>query len=103
MLAYTLLLHPPLPSSAATVGEVDRGSLIPHPSSPPPTPPSRLSIPSHLRFSAPFPPPFLRSYSEQLEKWIEVGNSGMFRPEMLRPMGLPEGVNVIAWGLGLER
>ena len=27
----------------------------------------------------------------------------MFRPEMLRPMGLPEGVNVIAWGLGLER
>ncbi len=43
------------------------------------------------------------SYSEQLEKWIEVGNSGMFRPEMLRPMGLPEGVNVIAWGLGLER
>lgn len=43
------------------------------------------------------------SYSEQLGKWIEVGNSGMFRPEMLRPMGLPEGVNVIAWGLGLER
>lgn len=33
----------------------------------------------------------------------QVGNSGMFRPEMLRPMGLPEGVNVIAWGLGLER
>lgn len=44
-----------------------------------------------------------RSYSEQLGKWIELGNSGMFRPEMLRPMGLPEGVNVIAWGLGLER
>ena len=30
-------------------------------------------------------------------------NSGMFRPEMLRPMGLPEDVRVIAWGLGLER
>lgn len=43
------------------------------------------------------------SYSEELEKWMEVGNSGMFRPEMLRPMGLPEGVNVIAWGLSLER
>ena len=41
--------------------------------------------------------------SEELGKWIEVGNSGMFRPEMLRPMGLPEGVNVIAWGLSLER
>jgi hypothetical protein len=30
-------------------------------------------------------------------------NSGMFRPEMLLPMGLPEDVNVIAWGFGLER
>jgi phenylalanyl-tRNA synthetase alpha chain len=36
-------------------------------------------------------------------KWIEIGNSGMFRPEMLRPMGLPENVRVIAWGLSLER
>lgn len=27
----------------------------------------------------------------------------MFRPEMLRPMNLPEDVNVIAWGLSLER
>lgn len=27
----------------------------------------------------------------------------MFRPEMLRPMGLPKDVNVIAWGLSLER
>ena len=34
---------------------------------------------------------------------MEVGNSGMFRPEMLLPMGLPEDVNVIAWGLSLER
>jgi O-phosphoseryl-tRNA(Cys) synthetase len=42
-------------------------------------------------------------YSEELGKWIEVGNSGMFRPEMLRPMGMPEDVNVIAWGLSLER
>lgn len=38
-----------------------------------------------------------------LNKWIELGNSGIFRPEMLRPMGLPEDVNVIAWGLSLER
>eukprot|EP01064_Diplonema_japonicum_P022911 TRINITY_DN3318_c0_g1_i1.p1 TRINITY_DN3318_c0_g1~~TRINITY_DN3318_c0_g1_i1.p1 ORF type:complete len:514 (+),score=175.11 TRINITY_DN3318_c0_g1_i1:374-1915(+) len=36
-------------------------------------------------------------------KIIEIGNSGVFRPEMLRPMGLPEDVTVIAWGLGLER
>ena len=27
----------------------------------------------------------------------------MFRPEMLRPLGLPEDVSVIAWGLSLER
>jgi phenylalanyl-tRNA synthetase alpha chain len=46
---------------------------------------------------------FCASYSEELGKWMEVGNSGMFRPEMLRPMGLPEDVSVIAWGLSLER
>ncbi|OAD53197.1 Phenylalanine--tRNA ligase alpha subunit B [Eufriesea mexicana] len=42
-------------------------------------------------------------FHEGLEKWIEIGNSGMFRPEMLLPMGLPEDVRVIAWGLSLER
>lgn len=47
--------------------------------------------------------PFCCSYSEELGKWMELGNSGVFRPEMLRPMGLPEDVNVIAWGLSLER
>ena len=68
---------------------------------------SRLGLPK-LRFKPAFNPytePSMEifSYSEQLGKWVEVGNSGMFRPEMLRPMGLPEDVNVIAWGLGLER
>ncbi|RZC59651.1 hypothetical protein C5167_006947 [Papaver somniferum] len=43
------------------------------------------------------------SYHEGFKKWVEVGNSGMFRPEMLRPMGLPEDVTCIAWGLSLER
>ncbi|CAK0803031.1 unnamed protein product, partial [Prorocentrum cordatum] len=38
-----------------------------------------------------------------LEKWIEVGNSGVFRPEMIAPMGIPEDVSVIAWGIGVER
>ena len=38
-----------------------------------------------------------------LKKWVEVGNSGVFRPEMLLPMGLPKDVAVIAWGLSLER
>lgn len=43
------------------------------------------------------------SYHQGLKKWVEVGNSGLFRPEMLLPMGLPENVSVIAWGLSLER
>jgi phenylalanyl-tRNA synthetase alpha chain len=38
-----------------------------------------------------------------LNKWVEVGNSGVFRPEMLKPMGFPDGLSVIAWGLALER
>ncbi|OZJ05687.1 Phenylalanine--tRNA ligase alpha subunit [Bifiguratus adelaidae] len=43
------------------------------------------------------------SWHEGLKKWVEIGNSGMFRPEMLGPLGLPSDVRVIAWGLGLER
>lgn len=42
-------------------------------------------------------------WSKELNKWMELGNSGVFRPEMLLPMGLPEDVSVIAWGLALER
>lgn len=42
-------------------------------------------------------------YHPQLKKWTELGNSGIFRPEMLRPMGLPASVRVIAWGISLER
>lgn len=38
-----------------------------------------------------------------LNKQVEIGNSGMFRPEMLRPLGVPEGYNVLGWGLSLER
>jgi len=43
------------------------------------------------------------SYHAGLGKWVEIGNSGIFRPEMLLPMGLPENVKAIAWGLSLER
>jgi len=42
-------------------------------------------------------------YHEGKKDWIEIGNSGVFRPEMLLPMGLPPGVGVAAWGLSLER
>lgn len=42
-------------------------------------------------------------YHPGLGKWTEVGNSGIFRPEMLSPMGIPSDVNVIAGGVSLER
>ncbi|KAM0672237.1 subunit alpha of phenylalanyl-tRNA synthetase [Ordospora colligata] len=42
-------------------------------------------------------------YHKELGRWIEIGNSGVFRPEMLRPMGFDADVSVIAWGLSLER
>lgn len=62
----------------------------------------------NLRFKAAFNPytePSMEifGYHEGLKKWIELGNSGIFRPEMLLPMGFPEDVTVIAWGLSLER
>lgn len=43
------------------------------------------------------------SYHEGLKKWVEIGNSGMFRPEMLEPMGLPPDMRIYGWGLSLER
>lgn len=43
------------------------------------------------------------AFHQGLNKWVEIGNSGMFRPEMLLPMGLPADVNVAGYGLSLER
>lgn len=34
-----------------------------------------------------------------LGKWVEIGNSGMFRLTMLLPMGLSEGLRVYGFGL----
>ncbi len=42
-------------------------------------------------------------YHPQLKKSVELGNSGMFRPEMMLPYPLPPDVRAIAWGLSLER
>merc|ERR1712157_308040 len=63
---------------------------------------------TRLRFKPAFNPytePSMEvfGYHPDLKKWTEIGNSGMFRPEMLAPMGLPKDVRVIAWGLSLER
>ena len=38
-----------------------------------------------------------------LKRKVEIGNSGIFRPEMLEPLGIPKDINVMAWGLSLER
>lgn len=40
-------------------------------------------------------------YLEEKESWIELGGSGMFRPEVLDPLGID--VPVLAFGLGIER
>jgi len=42
-------------------------------------------------------------FHKGLDKWVEIGNSGMFRPEMLLAMGLPEDLRVYGFGLSLER
>jgi len=40
-------------------------------------------------------------FDEKRGKWMELINSGMFRPESLAPYGITK--PIIAWGLGLER
>ena len=40
-------------------------------------------------------------WSEEKKDWVEMGGSGLFRPEVTRPFGCT--VPVMAWGLGLER
>lgn len=42
-------------------------------------------------------------YHEKCGMWMEVGNSGLFRPELLKPLGFGEDIAVMAWGLSLER
>lgn len=63
---------------------------------------------TNLRFKAaynPYTEPSMEifAYHKGLGKWVEIGNSGMFRPEMLEPMGLPKNLRVLGWGLSLER
>jgi len=62
----------------------------------------------NLRFKPaynPYTEPSLEifAFHPMLNKWVEVGNSGMFRPEMLEPMGFPKDVHVHGWGISLER
>lgn len=68
---------------------------------------ARLGM-TQLKFKAtynPYTAPSMEifAFHPQLKRWVEVGNSGLFRPEVLLPLGLPEDVQVLAWGLSLER
>jgi len=51
----------------------------------------------------PYTEPSLQSmvYFENLDKWLELGGMGIFRPEVTLPLGVKN--PVLAWGLGLER
>ncbi len=40
-------------------------------------------------------------YYEKVGRWLEMGGSGVFRPEVTEPLGVKK--PVIAWGCGLER
>jgi phenylalanyl-tRNA synthetase alpha chain len=40
-------------------------------------------------------------YYDKVGKWLEMGGSGLFRPEVTWPLGVKK--PVIAWGCGLER
>lgn len=51
----------------------------------------------------PFTSPSCEIYAKFPEKgWVEVGGSGIFRPEVTKPLGI-EKSQVLAWGLGLGR
>lgn len=40
-------------------------------------------------------------YLEEKESWIELGGAGMFRPEVLKPLGINQ--PALAFGMGIER
>jgi len=50
----------------------------------------------------PFTEPSVEMHARHPELgWMELGGAGLFRPEVIRPLGVD--VPVIAWGLGLDR
>ena len=55
-------------------------------------------VPSYF----PFTEPSAALYAKHPEiGWIELAGSGIFRPEMMKPLGVDK--PVIAWGIGLGR
>ncbi|MFO0840586.1 MAG: phenylalanine--tRNA ligase subunit alpha [Phycisphaerae bacterium] len=55
--------------------------------------------PSFFPYTEPSAEVFL--WLESRREWVEMGGSGLFRPEVTLPLGIRD--RVLAWGLGLER
>ena len=55
--------------------------------------------PSFFPYTEPSAEVFL--WLENRQEWVEMGGSGIFRPEVTLPLGVTD--RVLAWGLGLER
>ena len=55
--------------------------------------------PSFFPYTEPSAEVFL--WFEHRNEWVEMGGSGIFRPEVTLPLGITD--RVLAWGLGLER
>jgi len=56
-------------------------------------------VPSFFPYTEPSAEVLL--YLEGRKEWVEMGGSGIFRPEVTLPVGIAD--RVLAWGLGLER
>jgi phenylalanyl-tRNA synthetase alpha chain len=49
----------------------------------------------------PFTEPSAELHGYRNGRWMEIGGSGIFRPELTKPLGIH--VPVLAWGLGIDR
>jgi phenylalanyl-tRNA synthetase alpha chain len=56
-------------------------------------------VPSYF----PFTEPSVELQADFNGKWLELGGSGIFRPEVTLPLGLDKDTKVLAWGLGIDR
>ncbi len=57
-------------------------------------------VPSFFPFTEPSAEIYV--YVEEKDQWLEMGGCGILRPEVSEPL-IGKDINVLAWGLGLER
>ncbi len=57
-------------------------------------------IPAHFPYTEPSME--VHVFNPEKKEWVELGGSGIFRPEVVKPL-LGIDVPVLAWGLGMER